>query len=99
MFLLLTTVAVIDISFKLRTSIAFLPCGVIIELRCKALEVNWMKYLKPPVQVKILTGKEAEVVREQRFQAACVRLAARIEEANFSEEEILAEVQAFRAGK
>ena len=58
-----------------------------------------MKYLKRTVEVKVLTGKEAQVIREQRFQAARARLAARIEEANFSDEEIMAEVQAFRAGK
>ena len=55
--------------------------------------------MKRPVEVKVLTGKEAEIIREQRFQAARARLAARIEEANFSDEEIMAEIQAFRAGK
>lgn len=57
-----------------------------------------MKYFKRTVEVKVLTGKEAEAIREQRFQAARARLAARSEEANFSDE-IMAEVQAFRAGK
>ncbi len=38
-------------------------------------------------------------MREQRFQVACARLAARIQEATHSEEEIMAEVQVFRAGK
>lgn len=58
-----------------------------------------MKYLKRPVEVKILKGKEAQTILEQRFQSARARLAARIEEANLSDEEIMAEVQAFRAGK
>jgi hypothetical protein len=54
---------------------------------------------KPPVEVKVLTGTAAEAVREQRFQVARARLTARIQEANLSEEEIMAEVRAFRAGK
>lgn len=54
---------------------------------------------KSPIQVKVPTGKAAEVVREQRFQIARARLATRIQEANLSEQEIMAEVQAFRAGK
>lgn len=52
-----------------------------------------------PVEVKVLTGTAAEAVREQRFQVARARLAARIQEANLSEEEIMTEVRAFRAGK
>ena len=54
---------------------------------------------KTPVEVKVLTGKAAESVREQRFQIARARLATRIQEANLSEEEIMAEVRAFRSGK
>jgi len=55
-----------------------------------------MKSVKPPVEVVVLTGQEAERVREQRFQAARARLAKRINAANLSAEEIMAEVQAFR---
>ncbi len=54
---------------------------------------------KQPVEVKVLTGKAAEAVLEQRFQLARARLATRIQEANLSEEEIMAEVRAFRSGK
>jgi hypothetical protein len=57
-----------------------------------------MKALKPPVDIKIATGPAADQIREQRFQAARARLAARIEEANLSVEEIMAEVEAFRKG-
>ncbi len=41
-----------------------------------------MKYFKRAVEVKVLTGKEPEAIREQNFS-----------------DEIMAEVQAFRAGK
>lgn len=55
-----------------------------------------MNSVKPPVEVVVLTGQEAERVREQRFQAARARLAKRINAADLSAEEIMAEVQAFR---
>ncbi len=54
---------------------------------------------KQPVEVKVLTGKATEAVLEQQFQVARARRATRIQEANLSEEEIMAEVRAFRAGK
>ncbi len=58
-----------------------------------------MKYLKRTVEVKVLTGKEAEVIRQQRYEDAFARIAQRIQNNPFSEEEIMAEVQAFREGQ
>ncbi|MCY0908797.1 MAG: hypothetical protein OWR62_10455 [Sulfobacillus thermotolerans] len=57
-----------------------------------------MKALKPPIDIKIVTGAAAEKIREYRFERARARIAAQIEEANLSVEEIMAEVEAFRKG-
>ncbi len=58
-----------------------------------------MTVAKKPVNIKILTGKEAEAVRQQRYEDALAQIAQRIQDKPFSEEEIAAEVKAFREGK
>ena len=56
-----------------------------------------MRTTKKSVEVKVLTGKAAQAVWEQWFQLARARLASRIQQSNLSEEEIMAEILAFRA--
>ncbi len=58
-----------------------------------------VKFLKPVTRLKVVGGEEAAAMREQRYQRARARLAPKIQEANLSEEEIMAEIQAFREGK
>ncbi len=58
-----------------------------------------MKIAKEPIRIKIVTGEEAKAVRKQRYESVLVRIGQRIKDAPFSEEEIMAEVKAFRDGK
>lgn len=58
-----------------------------------------MKRAKEPTPVIVLGGKEAEAVRQQRYEKVLARIAQKVQDAPFSEEEILAELQAFREGK
>ena len=58
-----------------------------------------MKIVKAPVRINVVMGKKSEAIRQQRYEDALVRIAKRIQNDPFSEEEIMAEVQAFREGK
>ena len=58
-----------------------------------------MKLAKEPTPVIVLAGKEAEAVRQQRYEKVLARIAQKVQDTPFSEEEILAELQAFREGK
>ena len=52
-----------------------------------------------PVRINVVMGKKSEAIRQQRYEDALARIAKRIQNDPFSEEEILAEVQVFRADK
>lgn len=58
-----------------------------------------MKIVKVPVRINVVMGKKAEAIRQRRYEDALARIAKRIQNDPFSEEEIMAEVQAFREGK
>ncbi len=58
-----------------------------------------MKITKAPTRITVVTGGQAQAIRKQRYEAARARLSQRIQAAPISEEEILAEVQAFREGQ
>jgi len=58
-----------------------------------------VKIVKVPVRINVVMGKKAEAIRQRRYEDALARIAKRIQNDPFSEEEIMAEVQAFREGK
>lgn len=58
-----------------------------------------MKTEHEPVQVKIIRGKSAEVIRKKHFELVRSHIAEQIQNAPFTEKEIMAEIKAFRDGK